>query len=57
MKQPKKLTRPQKECADAHGLKAEEWDLIEETDFYYRIVNKRTGIVKSIDKFRREKRR
>lgn len=57
MKQAKRLTREQKECVSAHYLKADEWALIEETDFYYKLINKKTGQKKSIDKFRRQKRR
>lgn len=55
MKQPKKLTRTQKEIVSSHGLKADEWALVEETEFYYKLINKETGIVKSVDKFRRKK--
>lgn len=55
MKQPKRLTRDQKECLSAHYLNADEWMLVEETDFYYRIINKRTNLIKSVDKFRRRK--
>lgn len=57
MKQPKKLTRDQKECVSAHCLNWKEWMLIEETDFYYRIINKNTGVIKSVDKFRKLRRR
>lgn len=57
MKQPKKLTREQKECLSAHYLNCKDWMLVEETEFYYRIINKNTGAVKSIDKFRRLRRR
>lgn len=58
MKQPKKLTRQQKECLSAHHLNAENWALVQETDFYLkiinkRIINKRTGNIKNVDKFRR----
>ena len=56
MKQAKRLTREQKECASAHYLNANDWALIEETDFYYKIINKKTGQKKSIDKFRRARR-
>ena len=55
MKQPKKLTRTQKEVVANHGLKPDEWSLVEETEFYYKLVNKETGIVKSVDKFRRKR--
>lgn len=53
MKQPKRLTYDQKRCLHAHGLNWKEWMLVEETDFYYRIINKQTNLIKSIDKFRR----
>ena len=43
MKQPKKLTREQKECLSAHYLNCKDWMLVEETEFYYRIINKNTG--------------
>lgn len=53
MKRPKKLTRQQKECLSAHHLNAENWALVQETDFYLKIINKRTGNIKNVDKFRR----
>lgn len=53
MKQPKKLTRSQKECLSAHHLKTDNWMLVEETEFYLKIINKETGKRKSVDKFRR----
>lgn len=49
MKQPKKLTREQKECLSAHYLNCKDWMLVEETEFYYRIINKNTGTIKSVD--------
>lgn len=55
MKQPKKLTRTQKEIVSSHGLKADEWALVEETDFFYKLINKTSGVRKSVDKFRRKK--
>ena len=33
MKQPKKLTREQKECLSAHYLNCKDWMLVEETGF------------------------
>lgn len=54
MKQPKKLTRLQKECLSAYRLNAKNWALVEETDFYLKIVNKQTGARKTLDKFRRK---
>ena len=44
MKQPKKLTREQKECLFAHYLNCKDWMLVDETEFYYRIINKNTGV-------------
>lgn len=52
MKQPKRLTCEQKKCLAAHFLNWKDWALVEETEFYYRIINKRTGAIKSVDKFR-----
>ena len=53
MKQPKKLTRTQKEAVYAAGLIVEEWSFLEETDFYFKVMNKKTGKIKSVDKFKR----
>lgn len=53
MKQPKKLTREQKECLSAHHLIASNWMLVEETEFYLKIINKNTGSRRIVDKFRR----
>lgn len=55
MKQPKRLTRSQKECLSAHYLNADNWMLVEETDFYLKIINKQTGKIRSVDKFKRPK--
>lgn len=56
MKQPKKLTRQQKEACSAHHLNAEHWLLVEETEFYLKLINKETGNRKTIDKFAKIKR-
>ena len=53
MKQPKKLTYNQKRCVSAHGLNWKDWMLLKETEFYYKIINKHTQVIKSIDKFRK----
>lgn len=55
MKQPKRLTRNQKKCLSAHYLNADDWMLVEETEFYLKIINKQTGKVRSVDKFKRPK--
>lgn len=54
MKQPKRLTCEQKRCLSAHSLNWKDWMFVEETEFCYRIINKKTGAIKSVDKFRRE---
>lgn len=54
MKQPSRLTRRQKECLTAHHLNSQDWMLIEETDFYLKIINKQTEKRKSVDKFIRK---
>ena len=53
MKQPKKLTREQKQCVSAHHLNPNNWALVAETEFYLKIINKDTGKTKMVDKFRR----
>ena len=53
MKNPKKLTRAQKECLSAHYLNAKEWMLVEETEFYLKIIKKSDGKIKRVDKSRR----
>lgn len=55
MKQPKKLTRQQKGTCSAHHLNAEHWLLVEETEFYLKLINKETGSRKTIDKFTRKR--
>lgn len=52
MKQPKRLTCEQKRCLSAHSLNWKDWMFVEETEFCYRIINKKTGAIKSVDKFR-----
>lgn len=60
MKQPKRLTRNQKECLSAHYLNPDDWMLADETDFYMKVVNKHTldnpvKQIKILDKFKRPK--
>lgn len=55
MKQPKKLTYAQKIIVAAHMLKPDDWMFVSETDFYLKIINKSTHIIKSVDKFRKIK--
>lgn len=51
MKQPKKLTREQKVAVSAAGLNAENWMLIEQTEFYLKIIHKSSGKTRRIDRY------
>lgn len=53
MNNPKPLTRKQKECVSAHYMNPRQWMLVDETEFYLKIINKSTGRRRTIDKFRR----
>lgn len=57
MKQPKKLTREQKEAVSASYLNTNEWMLVEETEFYLKLINKFTNKRKIVDKFKRMERK
>ena len=54
MKQAKKPTRSQKEVISSNGLIASQWAVIDETDFYLKLINKENGQKKSIDRFVRK---
>ena len=56
MKQPKKLTRSQKEAVSAAHLNVSEWMLVEEKEFYLKLINKVTNKRKIVDKFKRARR-
>lgn len=51
MKQPRKLTREQKIAATAYGLRAENWMLVEQTEFYLKIIHKASGKARRIDRY------
>lgn len=51
MKQPKKLTREQKQAVTAAGLLPDSWALVEQTEFYLKIINKTSGKVRRIDRY------
>ena len=53
MKQPKKLTKEQKQAVSAYHLNAKNWMLLEEIGEYLKIINKDTGKTKIIDRNRR----
>ena len=54
MKQPKKLTKEQKQAVSAYHLNAKNWMLVEEMGEYLKIINKETGKTKIIDRNRRQ---
>lgn len=51
MKQPKKLTREQKQAVSAAGYLPENWQLEQETEFYLKIIHKRTRARRTVDKY------
>lgn len=51
MKQPKKLTRSQKEILSNNGLNANQFMLVEEREFFLVVQNKETGVLKNVSKF------
>lgn len=51
MKQPKKLTREQKIAVSAHGLNPDNWMLIEQTEFYLKIIHKTSDKTRRIDRY------
>lgn len=53
MKNPKKLTRAQKEVLSSQGFFPEHWLLCEELEFHLKLIHKGTGKIKFTDKFRR----
>lgn len=57
MKQPKKLTREQKEIVAGHNMNPKEWMFVEESDFTITVYHKEKGIKKMIDKFKKMVRR
>lgn len=51
MKQPKKLTREQKQSVSAAGLSPDSWALVEQTEFYLKIINKISGKIRRVDRY------
>lgn len=51
MKQPKKLTREQKIAVSAAGLSTENWMLVEQSEFYLKIIHKSSGKIRRIDRY------
>lgn len=57
MSRPKRLTREQKIILSSHGLNPDQWLLIEETEFFLKLIDKSTGRKYNTDKFLRGKRK
>lgn len=51
MKQPKKLTREQKIAVSAHGLNPDNWMLVEQSEFYLKIIHKTFDKTRRIDRY------
>lgn len=51
MKQPKRVTRKQKEAVSASGYLPDNWMLIEQTEFYLKIIHKITNTCRTIDRY------
>ena len=51
MKQPKRLTREQKLAVSVSGLNAENWMLVEQTEFYLKIIHKTSGKTRRVDRY------
>lgn len=56
MKQPKRIPRKFKECLSAYHLNPKNWMLVEETEFYIKIIHKGTWKIRMLDKHRKERR-
>ena len=55
MKQPSRLTFSQKIVVGNNGLNADEWALIVDLGNDLRIINKETGEIKLVNKYKRKK--
>lgn len=51
MKQPKRLTREQKEAVSTSGYLPDNWMLIEQTEFHLKIIHKITNTRRTIDRY------
>lgn len=52
MSRVKNLTLAQKQAVSAAGYLPENWQLEQETEFYLKIVHKRTGVRRTVDRYR-----
>lgn len=51
MKQPKRLTREQKIAVSANGLNPDNWMLVEQTEFYLKIIHKPSNKIRRVDRY------
>lgn len=51
MKQSKKLTREQKIAVSAANLNSDSWLLVEQTEFYLKIIHKTSGKTRRVDRY------
>ncbi|OYO43031.1 hypothetical protein CG709_20570 [Lachnotalea glycerini] len=54
IKQPKKLTREQKEIVANNNLITKEWMFADDLGSYLKIIHKNTGKIKLIDKYKKK---
>lgn len=54
MKKPKKPVRWQKECMSSYNLNCKDWSVVSESESYLKIINKKSGKLKFLDKYRRK---
>ena len=57
MKQPKKLTREQKQLVTANNLNPKNWMFVDDLGSYIKIINKETNHIKMITKFPRKEKK
>lgn len=51
MKQAKKLTRSQKEIVSNNNLNPNSWMFVSASDFYLKIIHKKSGNIRNIEKY------
>lgn len=51
MKNPKRLTMEQKKAVSASGFIARNWMLVEQTEFYLKIIHKTSGVTRTVDRY------
>lgn len=56
MKQPKKPTREQKIVISNNGLVVGNWMVVEETEFYLKVIHKTSGKMRRLDRYSIKKR-